>query len=77
MCILTLKSGLKIEVDLSKHRGQRVISIRARSHLKNEKDEYEILDLKKYYTVIMNEYMWEGGDGFTFKKNYAFHSFGK
>lgn len=71
------QSGIKAEIDLSKPGGQRVKSIRVRLPDKFKENEYEKLVLNKTYTVLMNSYMWAGGDGFTFTKTGKFHAFGK
>ncbi|KAM6912246.1 snake venom 5'-nucleotidase-like [Xenentodon cancila] len=56
-------SGIHVEYDISKPVNQRVVSL---SLLCTEcrVPKYKPLDPKKIYTVVMNSYMVEGGDGF-------------
>lgn len=70
-------SGLKIVIDLSKPGGQRVQSIHARSASKGQEDTYEALDPTRYYTVIMNPYLLQGGNGFKFSNTNEYKTLGK
>ncbi|XP_061599665.1 snake venom 5'-nucleotidase-like [Cololabis saira] len=60
-------SGIHVEYDLSKPVNQRVVSL---SLLCTEcrVPKYEPLDPEKKYTVVMNSYMVDGGDGFAMIK---------
>lgn len=49
-------SGVYVQYDLSRPFGQRVVSIKL--------ENGEPLDPKKYYTVVANDFMFEGGDNY-------------
>lgn len=70
-------TGLKVVIDLGQTSGKRVKSIYARCGNCTVID-YQELDLNAYYTVIMSQFLFKGGDGFLFNKsNNKFQSFGK
>lgn len=54
-------SGLRYQVDLSKPAGSRIISV----EVLDSQGEYQALDKTAIYTVATNDFLREGGDGFT------------
>ncbi|CAI6360022.1 unnamed protein product [Macrosiphum euphorbiae] len=69
-------SGLNVVIDLGRPSGDRVQSIYARCG-NCAVPVYEKLDLNANYTIIISNYLSEGGDGFSFKKVLKYQSFGK
>ena len=54
-------SGLRYTVDPSQPAGSRIVSV----EILNDAGEYEALDPAAVYTVATNDFLREGGDGFT------------
>ncbi|XP_015368350.1 PREDICTED: protein 5NUC-like [Diuraphis noxia] len=69
-------SGLNVVIDFGRPSGDRVQSIYARCG-NCVVPMYEKLDLNANYTIIISNYLSEGGDGFSFNKVIKYQSFGK
>ncbi|XP_025203214.1 protein 5NUC-like [Melanaphis sacchari] len=69
-------SGLKVVIDLGQPSGKRVQSIYARCG-NCAVPLYEKLNLNANYTIIISNYLSEGGDGFSFRKMVKYESFKK
>lgn len=72
----SILAGLKVVIDLAQPSGQRVRSIEARCG-DCTVPIYKKLDLNANYTVIMSQYLANGGDGLMFEKVVGFRDFGK
>lgn len=68
-------SGLKVVIDFGRPSGKRVQSIHARCG-NCAVPVYEKLNLNANYTMIVSDYLSNGGDGFSFKKVVEYQSFG-
>ena len=53
-------AGVRFEVDTTREKGGRVSQVEIMKH----NCEYEPLDPEKYYTVLTNQYLARGGDGY-------------
>jgi len=69
-------TGLNVVIDLGRPSGDRVQSIYARCG-NCAVPMYEKLDLNANYTIIISNYLSEGGDGFSFNKVLKYQSFGE
>ncbi|XP_027848967.2 protein 5NUC-like [Aphis gossypii] len=69
-------SGLKVVIDFGQPSGKRVQSIYARCG-NCAVPVYEKLNLTTNYTIIISNYLAEGGDGFSFQKVVKYESFRK
>lgn len=63
-------SGLKVIINMANQVGERVISVRALCQ-QCRVPIYEQLDLFKYYRVIAQSYVANGGDGFSWFKDFG------
>lgn len=73
---VSCSTGLKIVIDLGRPIGKRVQSVYARCR-NCIVPIYEKLDLNANYTVIMSDYLANGGDGHKFQKMDDFQNLGK
>lgn len=69
-------TGLKVVIDFGRPSGKRVQSIHARCG-NCAVPVYEKLNLNANYTMIVSDYLSNGGDGFSFKKVVEYQSFGE
>jgi 5'-nucleotidase len=63
-------SGLRYQVDPAKPAGSRILSV----EVLDAQGKYQPLDPKATYTVATNDFMREGGDGFTMLAEKAFNA---
>ena len=63
-------SGLRYQVNPAKPAGSRILSV----EVLDSQGKYQPLDLKAIYTVATNDFMREGGDGFTMLAEKAFNT---